>query len=96
MNAVDRHYYEIIQEGQACHLYFDLEYSKALNPQLDSARMMDTFKRFICQYLKTVHRVIVGLNDIVDLESSSESKFSRHLIVRIKNAVFKNNDEMGM
>jgi hypothetical protein len=29
----DRHWYEVIREGRPAHLYFDLEYAQALNPQ---------------------------------------------------------------
>jgi DNA-directed primase/polymerase protein len=91
----ERHYYEIIQEGHPCHLYFDIEYSITLNPGLDSASMMDIFKRLVCVYLYDKYGVNVGLAGIVDLESSSDAKFSRHLVVRIKDALFLCNEEMG-
>jgi hypothetical protein len=32
-----RHIYELIREGYPCHLYFDLEFNKELNPGMDGA-----------------------------------------------------------
>ena len=30
----DRHWYEVVREGRPAHLYFDLEFSPRLNPQV--------------------------------------------------------------
>lgn len=39
----DLHYYEIIREGRACHLYFDLEYARGptLNAAVDGDALVD-------------------------------------------------------
>lgn len=39
----DRNYYEVIPEGAACRLYFDLEFKTKFNPQKDGASMVDIF-----------------------------------------------------
>ena len=36
-------FYEVIPEGAACKLYFDLEFSKELNPEHDGVEMVKTF-----------------------------------------------------
>lgn len=38
-----RHHYEVIPEGAVCHLYFDLEFSKKINPGKCGDTMVDHF-----------------------------------------------------
>ena len=38
---ISRHWYEIIREDRACHMYFDIEYSKAANPGVDGDTVVD-------------------------------------------------------
>ncbi|KAJ3037510.1 hypothetical protein HDV00_001623 [Rhizophlyctis rosea] len=45
--------------------------------------------------LQIQYNIQCGVNDIVDLESSTTEKFSRHLIVHTPNAVFKDNAHVG-
>ncbi|KAI9360816.1 hypothetical protein DFJ73DRAFT_59732 [Zopfochytrium polystomum] len=95
MSRDSRTYYELIPEGSPCHLYFDLEYKFALNPHLDPNRMMKAFKQLIAKQLQKSFGVIANYPGIVDLVSSSTEKFSRHLVVRIPNALWKNNAHIG-
>ena len=37
-------YYEVIREGSPCHLYYDLEFPKALNPAADGPAMCATLE----------------------------------------------------
>jgi hypothetical protein len=57
----ERHVYELIQDGVPCHIYFDLEFSKALNPGLDGdgmvVKLLDITKSIIrCVSLRTLQR----------------------------------------
>ncbi|XP_061403853.1 DNA-directed primase/polymerase protein [Lethenteron reissneri] len=36
------HYYEVIPEGSTCHLYFDVEFSRESNPDLDGGSLTAT------------------------------------------------------
>ena len=38
-------FYEVIPEGSACKLYFDLEFSRSLNPECNGASMVQTFTK---------------------------------------------------
>lgn len=39
--AEERHFYEIIPEGHACKLYFDIEFNKELNPDCNGVHLID-------------------------------------------------------
>lgn len=36
-----RHLYEVIAAGSPCHMYFDIEYSRAANPAADGDVLVD-------------------------------------------------------
>lgn len=91
-----RHHYEIIREATPCHLYFDLEYCMAANPHSDGEAMVRT----LCEEI----RIALGNCyfdgrcphcSIVDLDSTTALKFSRHLIVRVSGAAFCDNTHVG-
>ncbi|KAL3775230.1 hypothetical protein ACHAW5_006099 [Stephanodiscus triporus] len=82
-----RHFYELIPEGTPCRLYFDLEFAKATNritPD-ESEMLMTDFIDELCSEFQIVHDICLSRSCIVDLDSSTEKKFSRHLIVHLPN-----------
>jgi hypothetical protein len=92
----NRHYYEVIRAGRPCHLYFDLEYCRVANPQSDGDQMVRT----LCSEVRTAlgESYFNGRCPecrIVDLDSTTSRKFSRHVIVRISAAAFSNNVHAG-
>ena len=93
--ANKRHYYEVIQENSPCRLYFDLEFSKEANPGLTGTEVLNIFIRTVCFYLEKVFFLVVDRTSIIDLDSSTDSKFSRHLIFHLPEAVFENNIHCG-
>lgn len=48
----DRHFYELIREGTPCHLYFDLEFSKADNPSACGDDMVEVFVGWVAHCLQ--------------------------------------------
>ena len=74
-----RHYYEVIPGNKPCKLFFDLEYSLLLNPGLNSAVIIEKFRLKLEQELNEIFGP--KLMDLIDLDSTSATKFSRHLIV---------------
>jgi hypothetical protein len=95
-----RHLYEVVREGWPCYLYFDIEYSRELNPATDGEAAMAAFLDFLPRGLKRLypaHNIAVRPEDVIDLDSSTPSKFSRHLIVRPRAAqiAFIDNIHMG-
>lgn len=89
LDEIHRHHYETIQStwfytGKPCNLYFDVEFERNLNPNAKGDAMVTIFVQFVSEFLHRRYD-FEGL-DVVDLESSSDTKFSRHLIFRIHKA----------
>uniref|UniRef100_A0A1I8HMS8 DNA-directed primase/polymerase protein n=1 Tax=Macrostomum lignano TaxID=282301 RepID=A0A1I8HMS8_9PLAT len=92
-----RHLYELIPEGSRCRLYFDLEFDRLSNPDLDGSMATDILLGFI-RNLLTVAFGDTGAThsdwmEAVQLDASTDQKFSRHVI--FPNVVFSNNEIMG-
>ena len=94
-----RHYYELIKEQTPCRLYFDLEFSKQTNPlvtEMETDDLMDEFYMELRDELKRLYNVDITRANIVDLESSTHYKFSRHWIVHLPDgALFRDNFAVG-
>ena len=95
-----RHFYEVVREHWPCYLYFDIEYSRELNPDTDGDAAMAAFIDFLPRGLRQLypaHGFPVRREDVIDLDSSTDAKFSRHLIVRPHAAqiAFVDNIHMG-
>lgn len=89
----ERHTYEIIAENVPCKLYFDLEFDRKENSELDDTNMIDTFVKIIIMFAKQKFDVVCNEEDILDLDSSTAAKFSHHLI--FQSLVFSNNLQAG-
>uniref|UniRef100_A0A914W3G3 DNA-directed primase/polymerase protein n=1 Tax=Plectus sambesii TaxID=2011161 RepID=A0A914W3G3_9BILA len=90
------HFYELILEGWPSRLYFDLEFYRDANVELDGDRCLAEFISCVCHQLHKCYGLVVTRNAFLDLDSSTGAKFSRHLIAHLpNNAVFINNVIMG-
>ncbi|NWH74946.1 PRIPO protein, partial [Piaya cayana] len=89
------HCYEVIPEKHACKLYFDLEFYKPANPGADGENMVAKLIELVCQKLKELYDVNSSAKDVLNLDSSTDEKFSRHLIFLPQNTVFKDNIHVG-
>lgn len=52
--------------------------------------------QYVCDKLMEVYGIKCSSNNILNLDSSTEEKFSRHLIFNLQNAAFKDNIHVGM
>ncbi|XP_057951241.1 uncharacterized protein LOC131146009 isoform X2 [Malania oleifera] len=95
MNSKFRHHYEVIQEGLPCHLYFDLEFNKRANADRNGDEMVDILISVILEALLDKYTIYGNREWILELDSSTEEKFSRHLIIRIPKTAFKDNSHAG-
>ncbi|KAK9292255.1 hypothetical protein L1049_020219 [Liquidambar formosana] len=95
LNPKYRHHYEVIQEGLPCHLYFDLEFNKRNNAEKKGDEMVDLLISVIFEVLLEKYSIQANKEWIVELDSSTEEKFSRHLIIRIPKTAFKDNLHAG-
>ncbi|KMZ62192.1 hypothetical protein ZOSMA_486G00100 [Zostera marina] len=90
-----RHHYEVIQEGFPCHLYYDLEFDKRANPIKDVDEMVDILLSITFNALRDKYSIDGDRGWVVELDSSTEVKFSRHLIICIQGNAFKDNLHVG-
>ncbi|XP_062379393.1 DNA-directed primase/polymerase protein [Sardina pilchardus] len=89
------HCYEVIPEGAVCKLYFDLEFQRAWNPGLNGETMVARLIQYVCKKLNEVYGLNCSSSDVLNLDSSTEDKFSRHLIFLLPNATFRDNSHVG-
>jgi len=99
MDPRARHCYELIPEGTPCRLYFDLEFIKAANPGLNGKQedLLDEFFLELSSELESVYRISsFSREHVVDLDSSTSVKFSRHWIVHLPDEqLFADNVAVG-
>ncbi|XP_002156811.4 DNA-directed primase/polymerase protein [Hydra vulgaris] len=97
MKSSEKHFYEVIAESKPCRLYFDIEFDKTKNPNLGNGiEVLETFIQLVCSCLHSRFKITLGRKNVVDLDSSTENKFSRHLIFHLgDNTLFINNIECG-
>ncbi|XP_008409909.1 DNA-directed primase/polymerase protein isoform X2 [Poecilia reticulata] len=89
------HCYEVIPEGAVCKLYFDLEFHKPSNKGSDGKSMVSLLIQYVCDMLVEVYGIECSVKNVLNLDSSTEEKFSRHLIFMLQDAVFKDNIHVG-
>ncbi|XP_014801141.1 PREDICTED: DNA-directed primase/polymerase protein [Calidris pugnax] len=89
------HCYEVIPEKEACKLYFDLEFYKPANPRVDGKSMVAKLIELVSQKLKELYDVSCSAKDVLNLDSSTDEKFSRHLIFLPQKTAFKDNIHVG-
>ncbi|XP_031547245.1 DNA-directed primase/polymerase protein isoform X2 [Vicugna pacos] len=89
------HCYEVIPENAVCKLYFDLEFNKLANPGADGEKMVALLIEHVCKALEELYRVSCSAKDVLNLDSSTEEKFSHHLIFQLHDVAFKDNIHVG-
>ncbi|XP_009909170.2 DNA-directed primase/polymerase protein [Dryobates pubescens] len=89
------HCYEVIPEQDVCKLYFDLEFYKPANPGADGKSMVAKLIELVSQKLKELYDVNCSAKEVLNLDSSTDEKLSRHLIFLPQNTVFKDNMHVG-
>ena len=101
-----RHIYEIIREGEACHLYLDLEFSTAggCNECKNGDAMVDALLALIED--EFAERFNIRFDDdsgdadgmrkyVLELDSTTPTKFSRHVVIVLPGIAFENNAHVG-
>ncbi|XP_036155010.1 DNA-directed primase/polymerase protein isoform X5 [Myotis myotis] len=90
------HCYEVIPENAVCKLYFDLEFNKLANPGADGKKMVALLIEHVCKALQELYRANCSAEDVLNLDSSTDEKFSRHLIFQLHDVAFKDNIHVGV
>ncbi|XP_015432452.1 PREDICTED: DNA-directed primase/polymerase protein-like [Dufourea novaeangliae] len=87
--------YEVIPENSPCRLYLDLEYLVELNRAHDGPAMTSLIIGIFEAYLLRHWGLPCNIYNVVNLDSSTPEKFSRHIIFHIKDVAFKDNNHVG-
>lgn len=91
-----RRYFELIHPECPCRLYFDIEFSYALNPQADSSRMIELLIKYLKVFLLSKFSFGFSDEEMILLSSDSSEKFSRHLSFDFKcGTAFSSNVHVG-
>lgn len=77
-----RNFYELIYDTP-CKLYFDCEFYKSQNQEKNGKLAIEKLVQNLTEKLATL-KINLDRKDIIDLDSSTNEKFSRHLIVHLK------------
>nr|XP_039272767.1 DNA-directed primase/polymerase protein-like [Styela clava] len=94
-NNWPRHFYEVIRENKPCHPYFDLEFLKESNTEVDANKIVDDLICFSCNKLESDFGIVCSEWNVLRLDSSTSEKFSQHLIFRIPGIAFRSNFDVG-
>ncbi|KAF4517026.1 hypothetical protein B566_EDAN013219 [Ephemera danica] len=88
--------YEVIPEFSPCKLYLDLEFETEFNPNCDGIKMTEIFIKLVAHRLFQLYHLKIDRTMILDLDSTTDKKFSRHLIYQIPFLCFASNYEVGL
>ena len=95
-----RHYYELIKETSPCRMYFDMEFNRPANPSITDSvaeELLDQFFEELRYEFRSVYGISIARNQLVDLDSSTEKKFSRHWVLHLPcHSLFSDNREAGV
>jgi len=88
------HCHEVIEEFSPCHLYFDLEFPREYNQGVDGNALVVSLMVELERVLLRRWEVSLRNAFVMEMDSSSETKFSRHLAIRLKDFAFRRNSEI--
>lgn len=88
-----RHFYEVIREGQPSKLYLDVDVQLERNQQANCMDGLKSLIKLINNGLKSKFNININVEEIIQLDSSSKTKFSRHLVY--PSVIFQHNVECG-
>jgi len=90
--------YEVIMEGVPLHLYLDMEGSRVTNAGVDfealAGEILEELRKFMC-CMHIGPRKALLRPDLVILDSSTGTKFSKHVVYKIPGCLFENNYVCG-
>lgn len=72
-------------------------YSCPIVHQAEHMTCTAAFSLLACHLVcRAIWDIQLDVNDIIELESSSSAKFSRHVVITLQNAAFANNAVVGL
>eukprot|EP00002_Diphylleia_rotans_P003855 TRINITY_DN12738_c0_g1_i2.p1 TRINITY_DN12738_c0_g1~~TRINITY_DN12738_c0_g1_i2.p1 ORF type:complete len:483 (-),score=107.29 TRINITY_DN12738_c0_g1_i2:24-1472(-) len=95
LRPFERVYNEVIEEESRVHLYLDIEFSRADNPIKDGESIITVLMHQLTAFAFSTIGLSIKSQNVVDLESPSDTKFSRHLIIKFPGYAFESNRTAG-
>lgn len=90
----ERHWYEVIREGRPCHLYYDLEFRRELNRDIDGAQLTARLLEHTAAAFHEEYGLSLPTSPLI-LDSTTAEKFSRHVVVHVPGHAFRTNADAG-
>ena len=90
---ISKKYYEVIPANKPCKMYFDLEFQKAENMGENGDEMTLSLIKATNSLLEQLFNHKNSQKDVLILDSSTDSKYSKHLI--FTKTVFQDNKSCG-
>ena len=90
----ERVYYEMILTHIPCHVHMDLEYSMTTNPGISEDTVMEALFDLMWDFLEARGFDTNKVSTVVT-DSSSVSKFSKHVVIKLEGRGMKNNYHVG-
>ncbi|KAI6233194.1 Aspartyl aminopeptidase [Aphelenchoides fujianensis] len=78
-----RHFYEVIKEDERCRPYFDLEFNRRDNPEVDGVECVRAFLRMCRRVFASFLDAPADEQRFMILDSTTDEKFSCHVIVHL-------------
>lgn len=84
-----------MKENTPCRLYFDLEYEREYNEDINEDSLLNDFYYSVSSALFSLFDIYINANNFIPLCSSRKEKFSYHYIVDMNDKIlFKSNIEI--
>lgn len=93
-----RCWYELLLDDVWCNLYLDIDLCTKTNPEHDGDALCARLRQHLVTFLGASYPDVVRSRDdvrFIELDSSYEDKFSRHVVVRVRDACFVNLKHCG-
>ncbi|VDK84704.1 unnamed protein product [Litomosoides sigmodontis] len=89
-------FYELIPQNCPAHLYFDLEFYREANPDVEEKKLIKDFNDCVSEVFEEVFGIDLNPEkDMLVLDASTTTKFSEHIIVHLAdNYLFPSNTSM--
>uniref|UniRef100_H0WJ54 DNA-directed primase/polymerase protein n=1 Tax=Otolemur garnettii TaxID=30611 RepID=H0WJ54_OTOGA len=89
------HIKKLLKKGIICTYYEHLNFNKpplSVRMKVDLAALI---MNHVCKALQELYSVNCSAEDVLNLDSSTDEKFSRHLIFQLRDVAFKDNIHVG-
>lgn len=79
--TLQRSFYELVESGRPCHLYFDIEFPLAENCSLAPEKVVENIVSASGTLLKEILHADIDFEAVFQKDASNSKKFSRHVLV---------------